>query len=124
MFSLAKVFIQHKKTYGNYLADLVLFWGAEFIPPGCIFSFYALRENADSPNRLVLFVSLRFQAVDLTFIVGIPPLTACYFSLLSQRKAARDVFYSCPAQPLLTHHLRHYIPVLAEVRENIHVFSC
>ncbi len=90
---------------------------------------HALRGNADLPNRLVLFVSLRFQAVDLTFIVGIPPLTACYFSLNSQRKvtkrkAVRDVFYSCTAQPLLTHHLRHYIPVLAEVRENIHVFSC
>jgi hypothetical protein len=49
-------------------------------------------------------------------------LTACYFSFNSKRKVTkrmpfRDVFYLALPNHFLTHHLRHYIPVLAEVRE-------
>jgi len=53
-----------------------------------------------------------------------PLVTLC--SRITRPKECRPRRFFILVMPnhFLTHHLRHYVPVLAEVRENLHVFPC
>jgi hypothetical protein len=79
-----------------------------------VFLPYAPRGNVVAAKFFCHRLSL--LALGLTFIVGIPLLTAGYFSFNSKRKVTKrmpflDVFYSCLLNNFLMHRLGQHIHV-------------